>query len=303
MAAQRDRVDLNLLIALDALLAERNVTRAAARLRVGQPAMSASLGRLRRVFGDPLLVRSGRAFTLTPLAQSLAGPLQGVLADIENVLTLRPGFDPAADTRTFTVIGSDYVTFVLLRHLVPALHAEAPGITLRIRPLAAGPGQALDRGEADALILPAEFDRALRRLPHQRLFEDGFVGVAWAGNTEIGDTVTPAEFSRIPQLANDPGQLGGLPETRLQRLGVHRNIEITTQTFVMGPLLVRGTRLLTIVHRRVALELAAAAEARIVGLPFELGTITQTMFWHPRMASDPGHQWLRDRISALAAGI
>ncbi|HEY6275367.1 MAG TPA: LysR family transcriptional regulator [Streptosporangiaceae bacterium] len=300
---KRDRVDLNLLIALDALIAERNVTRAAARLRVGQPAMSAALARLRRVFGDPLLVRSGRAFTLTPLAQSLAGPLQEVLADIENVLTLQPGFDPAADTRTFTVIGSDYVTFILLRHLVPALYAEAPGITIRIKPLAAGFPQALDRGEADALILPAEFDRTLRRFGHQRLFEDGYVGVAWAGNTEIGDTLSPEEFSRIPQLANDTGQLGGLPETRLQQLGVRRNIEITTQTFVMGPLLVRGTRLLTIVHRRVALELAAAAEARILDLPYELGTITQTMFWHPRMDNDPAHQWLRERISALAAAI
>jgi len=302
-AIKRDRVDLNLLVALDALITERNVTRAAARLRVGQPAMSASLARLRRVFGDPLLVRSGRAFSLTPLAQSLAQPLEAVLADIENVLTLQPRFDPAADTRTFTVVGSDYVTFILLRHLVPALYNEAPGITIRILPLAAGFPQALARGEADALIIPAEFDRSLRRLPHRRLFDDSFVGVVWAGNSEVGDTLTPEEFSRIPQLANDPGQLGGLPETRLQQLGVHRNIEIMMRTFVMGPLLVRGTRLLTIVHRRVALELAIAAEARILEIPFDLGTITQTMFWHPRTDNDPAHRWLRDRISALAAGL
>jgi DNA-binding transcriptional LysR family regulator len=301
---KRDRVDLNLLIALDALIAERNVTRAAARLQVGQPAMSASLARLRRVFGDPLLVRSGRTFTLTPLAQSVAQPLQALLADIETVLTLQPSFDAATDTRTFTVVGSDYVTFVLLRHLVPALYPEAPGITIRILPLAPGFQQALDRGEADVLIVPAEFDRSLRRFPHQRLFEDGFVGVVWAGNTEVGDALTPGEFSRIPQLANDPGQLAGLPDTRLRQLGVSRNIEIMmTRTFVMGPLLVRGTRLLTIVHRRVALDLAAAADARIVDIPFDLGTITQTMFWHPRTASDPAQRWLRDRIVALTAGL
>jgi DNA-binding transcriptional LysR family regulator len=301
---KRDRVDLNLLIALDALIAERNITRAAARLQVGQPAMSASLARLRRVFGDPLLVRSGRAFTLTPLAQSVAQPLQALLADVETVLTFQPGFDAATDTRTFTVVGSDYVTFVLLRHLVPALYDEAPGITIRILPLAPGFQQALDRGEADALIVPAEFDRTLRRFPHRRLFSDGFVGVVWAGNTEVGDALTPEEFSRIPQLANDPGQLAGLPDTRLRQLGVSRNIEIMmARTFVMGPLLVRGTRLLTIVHRRVALELAPAADARIVDVPFDLGTITQTMFWHPRTASDPAHRWLRDRIVALTAGL
>jgi DNA-binding transcriptional LysR family regulator len=301
---KRDRIDLNLLIALDALITERNVTRAAARLQVGQPAMSASLARLRRVFADPLLVRSGRAFTLTPLAQSVAGPLQALLADVENVLTLQPGFDADTDTRTFTVVGSDYVTFILLRHLVPALYTEAPGITIRIQPLVPGFPQALDRGEADALIVPAEFDRSLLRFPHRRLFEDGFVGVVWAGNTEVGDALTPAEFSRIPQLANDPAQLGSLPDTRLRQLGVPRNIEImTSPTFVMGPLLVRGTRLLTIVQRRVALELAAAADARIVGIPFDLGTITQTMFWHPRTATDPAHRWLRDRIVALTGGL
>ena len=128
--------------------------------------MSASLARLRRVFGDPLLIRSGRTFTLTPLAQSLAGPLQAVLADVENVLTQRPGFDPASDARTFTVLGSDYVTFILLRHFVPALYAQAPGVTIRISPLAAGFQQSLDRGDADVLILPAKFDRELLRFPH-----------------------------------------------------------------------------------------------------------------------------------------
>ncbi len=300
---RRDRVDLNLLVALDALLAEQNVTRAAARVRVGQPAMSASLARLRRIFGDPLLVRSGRSFALTPLAQSLAAPLEAVLADIENVLTLQPRFDPAADTRTFTVVGSDYVTFILLRHLIPALYTEAPGITVRVQPLAPGFQQVIERGEADAVIIPAEFDRGLHRFPHRRLFEDRFVCVAWAGNQEIGDVLTLEEFSRIPHLANEPGQLGGLPETRLRQLGIHRNVEITTQTFVMGPLLVRGTRLLTIVHRRVALELASAADARILDLPFDVGTITQAMFWHPRLEHDPAHQWLRERIAALAAGM
>jgi DNA-binding transcriptional LysR family regulator len=300
---KRDQVDLNLLIALDALIVERNVTRAAARLRVGQPAMSASLARLRRVFGDPLLIRSGRTFTLTPLAQSLTGPLQAVLADVENVLTRRPWFDPATDARTFTVLGSDYVTFILLRHFVPALYAEAPGVTIRIQPLADGFRQSLDRGDADAAILPAEFDPGLLRFPHSRLFTDDFVGVVWAGNTEIGDSLTAEEFSKVPQLANEPGRFAGLPETRLTQLGVHREIEVTARTFVMGPLLVRGTRLLTIVHRKIAAELAGPADARLVEIPFGLGTITQTMFWHPRLDSDPAHRWLRERIRGLVAGI
>jgi len=114
------------------------------------------------------------------------------------------------------------------------------------------------------------------------LFQERYVCAAWQGNPEIGDTLTRDEFCRIPQLGNVPGHLGGLPETRLEQLGIHRNVEIMTQTFVMPPL-VRGTRLLAIVHERVALELAPGAEARILDVPFDLGIITQTMYWHPRM--------------------
>jgi DNA-binding transcriptional LysR family regulator len=192
--------------------------------------MSAALARLRRVFGDPLLIRSGRSFTLTPLAESLAQPLQAVLADVENVLTQRPAFDPAADARTFTLLGSDYVTFILLRHFVPALYAQAPRVTIRIQPLATDVRQSLERGDADLLVLPAEFDPDLLRFPHSRLFTDDFVGVVWAGNTEVGDALTAEEFAAIPQLANEPGQFGGLPETRLTQLGVHREIEVTART-------------------------------------------------------------------------
>ena len=299
---KRELVDLNLLVALDALLTERNVTKAAARLRVGQPAMSASLARLRRVFDDPLLVRSGRAFALTPLAQSLVQPTEAVLGDIESVLALRLGFDPASDTHTFTIVGSDYVTFILLRHLVPALYAEAPKVTIRIRPLPMGfkgLPEIIQRGEADLLIMPAEFDPSLRRFRHGRLFEDRFVCVAWEGNPEIGDTLTLEEFCRLPHL----GQFGGMPETRLRQLGIHRNVEIMTQNFVVGPLFVRGTRLLAIVHERMALELAPEAAARLLEMPVDLGVITETMYWHPRMDHDPPHQWLRDRISTLAVGL
>jgi DNA-binding transcriptional LysR family regulator len=300
---RRDRVDLNLLIALDALLHERNVTRAAARLRVGQPAMSASLARLRRVFSDPLLARTGRGFALTPLAQSLIQPLEAVLADVENMLTLRPGFDPAADVHSFTVISSDYITFILLRHLIPALNAEAPRIAIRIQPLSEDFQQVIERGEADILIAPAEFDQRLHRLRHHRLFEERYVGVVWAGNPEVGEILTLEEFCRIPQLDSDPTQFGSVHANRLKQLGIHRNVEIVTQSFVMSPLLLRGTRLLAIVHERIALEMALVSGYRILELPLDLGTLAETMYWHPRMDSDPAHRWLRDRVATLATGI
>jgi DNA-binding transcriptional LysR family regulator len=113
-------VDLNLLPALDALLAERNVTRAAERMSLGQPAMSAVLARLRKHFGDPLLVREGRGLVLTTLAASLVAPVQEAMAATEAVLGARPPFDPRTDARSFTLVGSDYVALVLLRPLMPS---------------------------------------------------------------------------------------------------------------------------------------------------------------------------------------
>jgi DNA-binding transcriptional LysR family regulator len=300
---RRGRVDLNLLVALDALLTERNVSKAAARLQVGQPAMSASLARLRRVFRDPLLVPSGRFLVLTPLAQSLAKPVEAVLGDIENVLTLTHGFNAAVDVRTFTIMCSDYVTFILLRQLIPAIHSEAPRITIKVQSLTADFQQTIERGESDLVIMPIEFDSDLRRFPHRRLFEDHYVGVVWEGNHEVGDTLTAEEFSQIPHLGNLPGQLGRLRGVRVAPLGVRSNVEIVTQSFVMSPLFVRGTRLLAIVQHKVALELAAVAQARVLALPFETGSITETMYWHPRTHTDPAHRWLRSRIANLAADL
>ncbi len=298
-----NQVDLNLLVALNALLEERNVTKAAERLFVGQPAMSASLARLRRVFDDPLLMRTGRTLSLTPLAQSLIEPLRDVLAGIEGLLTLRPDFDPAHDPREFVLLGSDYVTLVLLRRLVRALDEEAPRIVVRVKPIGNGLDAELERGDTDLMIVPSEISPQLKRFPHQQLFEERYVAVVWRENPDVGDHITPEQFASLPHLGYNPGGLPALSEARLEALGIDRNVEVTTQTFVMGPLLVRGTRLLAIVHERVALELREGAESKVLELPYDLGRVTETMFWHPRNDADPAHRWLRERVATLAAQL
>jgi DNA-binding transcriptional LysR family regulator len=298
-----NQVDLNLLVALDALLTERNVTKAAEKLYIGQPAMSASLARLRRVFDDPLLARNGRSLTLTPLAQSLVQPLRDVLAGIEDVLTLRPEFDPAHDSRLFTVVGSDYVTLVLLRRLLEVLDAEAPKVTVRIEPLAPGFQTRLEQGQTELLLLPREVDQTLDRFPHRSLFEDRWVAVVWEGHPDVSEPLTREHFLQVPHLAYNPNPLPSLAESALRDLGIERNIEVTTETFVLGPMLVRGTRLMAVVHERIARELAPVAHCRILELPFALRPVTESMYWHPRYDDDPAHRWLRERIAALAATV
>lgn len=300
-AMRAEHTDLNLLVALDALLREESVTRAAHRLSIGQPAMSASLARLRRLFNDPLLVRSGRAMVPTPLARSLAVPVRSLLDGVEELLARRPDFDPATAHRSFAVIATDYVTLVLLRHVIGTLGAEAPGVQVRIRPLNRSYREELEHHEADLLILPREVDAGVLRHPHRTLFTERFVCVTWSGNREVGGRMTREAFCRLPHLAYAPEPLPSLAELALSALGVVRDIEVTTQSFVLAPFLVRGTRLVAVVHERVAQALAEAADARIWELPFDLQPVTEVMYWHPRAEDDAGHRWLRDRIAAAAA--
>lgn len=299
-----NEIDLNLLIPLDALLSERSVTRAAERLYVGQSAMSASLARLRRVFNDPLLVRSGRSLSvLTPLAESLVQPVREVLGSIEHLLAHRAQFDPAVDGRSFTIAASDYATLVLLRHVLESLDADAPRLHLTVAPLVADYVPLLERGEIDFLVIPRELDPPTTGYGERRLFEDRFVCVAWMGNPMVPDVLSLDHLSSLPYLAYEGEQMQSLADTWLDAAGVRRKVEATAQTFVLGPLLIRGTRLISVVHARVAYELEAVANCRILELPLELPAVTETLIWNRRVEEDPAHRWMRERIATVAATL
>lgn len=299
-----NQVDLNLLVALDALLSERSVTRAAERLYVGQSAMSASLARLRNVFNDPLLVRGGRSLSvLTPLAESLVEPVREVLGSIEHLLTQRSDFDPAVDGRSFTIAASDYATLVLLRHVLESLDADAPKLRLTIAPLVADFVPLLERGEIDFAVLPRELNAPTSGYGERVLFQDRFVCVAWGENPLISETLTLEGLATLPYLGYEGHLMQSLAETWLDEAGVHRNVEATAQTFVLGPLLIRGTRLISVVHERVALELEPVANCRILELPLTLPPVTETLIWNARFEEDPAHRWMRDRIASVAATV
>ncbi|CAN5148198.1 LysR family transcriptional regulator [soil metagenome] len=301
---QLGSVDLNLIVALDALLAERNVSRAADRLMVGQPAMSSTLARLRTLFNDPLLVREGRVLKATPFAESLVEPVRAVLAQLESIINVGTAFDPLVDARTFSIIASDYVALVLLRPLLERLPQIAPNVQIHVHPVEPDHMDLLRRSQVDMVVMPREVLPATLGMPLENLFTDDFVCVADAANPDVTGRLEPEVFSRLPYLASNQGTMASIVERRLDAAGVGRNVEMVAQSFVMAPFLLPGTRLITIIQRKLAaLLMADDTKYRIFPPPVELDEISEVMVWAPKQTSDPGHEWLRGQLRELARSI
>jgi DNA-binding transcriptional LysR family regulator len=294
-------IDLNLLVALDVLLSECNVTRAAERMAVGQPAMSASLRRLRKHFDDPLLVKEGRTLVLTSFAESLIAPVHEALTAVNGVMGASQPFDPAHDQRTFTIVASDYVTLILLRPLFQRLAVEAPDVRLNVVPMQPDFVEQLRRGQADLLILPTAVAGQVS-LPHIMLFSDRFLLACDRDNPDVSDIVTPEQFSRLPYLSYSIGQLAALVDIELDEVGVERRVEVRTQSFVIAPFLLTGTGLVSIVHERLAYLVAEQAGLRLLEPPVALRPIVEAMYWSPRHTADPAHTWLRELLIDVAVG-
>jgi|tagenome__1003787_1003787.scaffolds.fasta_scaffold20712921_2 DNA-binding transcriptional LysR family regulator len=298
------QLDLNLLLPLDALLTERHVTRAAARLHLGQSGMSAALSRLRRFFDDELLVRNGNALDLTPLAQALVSPVREAITSVERLLTTRPHFDPAVDSRTFRVIASDYMTLVLLRPLLARLFADAPSVSVDITPISAGYATTLRRALVDLLVLPAEILEApLEDMQHQELFTDRYVCAVGRDNPRVvGDRFTVEMLSELPYLACSQNSVLSYADTQLNELHIPRTTAMSTQNFIMAPFLLPGTPMYTLALQRLV-DRPEYAAVRTADPPVPIRPITETMYWHPGFEHDPAHRWLRERLSALASEV
>ncbi|MFH5823156.1 LysR family transcriptional regulator [Georgenia sp. AZ-5] len=296
-------LDLNLLVALDALLDEQSVTRAAERLHVGQSAMSATLARIRSIFDDPLLVRDGRSLKATPFGESLREPLAAVLREIQALVDRASLFDPEQSDRIFTVIASDYVALVLLRPLLERLAKEAPQIQIRVRPIEAGLLDDLGRGLVDLVIYPRELLPRNRPFSSQPLFEDRYVCVVDAAHPDVTDQLTQEQFASLPYLAASQGVLRSLADDHLDGDGLARNTMMVAQSFVMAPFLLPGTRMYTLIHQRLADILMADLRFKVLPPPYEIPPIHELMLWSPRDNADPGHAWLRHQLAGLAAEL
>ena len=294
------RIDLNALVALDALLSECSVTQAAETLGIGQPAASAALSRLRKLFDDPLLIKEGRTLRRTRLADSLVQPLREALNSIDSLISMSESFEPATARRTFTVMASDYVSVVYIRPLLAHLEHLAPGIRLNVTPVDVGYAARLRRGEADMVVVPRDFADPSLEFGQMPLFDDSYVGAVWQEHPDVGRSFTLEQMSSLPYLMYDPPAQNSIVESQLDRLGVRRNVEVTTTSLVAAPLMLPGTRLYTMMHRRLAALMEGLAPLRLVQSAVPLTDLQENVYWPRHLTHDPGHRWMRDQMAEVA---
>lgn len=290
--------DLNLLVALQALLEEANVTRAGSRIQMGQSSMSSALSKLRVMFGDELLVRVGRDFELTPLARLLLPQVQSTLPLIERALGSGDPFDPQTCHRTYRLLMSDYAAVELNDRFFEIL-SVAPEVTLNILPLPSDPTDSEHSLMVNDLVVAVpgigiEGESAL-------LFTDHYVCLVDPQNPALVDGELSWEsFTAMPQAVCNFGQSHVTPaDRRLRELGLARRPHVTTTSFLSLPQVIKGTDMVAVVPSRLAARLAKSTGTMATALPAERVDIIETLYWHRSHQDDPEHQWLRYALEHL----
>lgn len=296
-------LDLNLLLSLDALLRERNVTRAAESLGLSQPAVSAALARLRRHFNDELLQRTGNRYVLTALAEQLADRTGVALTGVQRVFDATPDFDPGTARREFTLMVSDYAAAVLGDELATTVAHEAPGVRLRLLQQSI---YAVDHARetlraVDGLVLPHGF---LTDIPSVDLYEDRWVCVVSEDNTSVGDSLTLQDLATLPWVFTYHQPTAFTPAAQQMRvLGIEADVHIVVESFLAVPFLVAGTTRVALLQERLARRLAPAAKVRVLECPWEVVPLKEALWWHPSLRGDPAHTWLRGALRRASAEV
>ena len=299
MARLQD-VDLNLLVALDALLETSSVSGAAARVGLSTPAMSHALARLRVLLGDPLLVRAGQRMVPTPRAEALREPVRELVAGVEAVLRPEPGFDPATTDRELRVRASDYVLSTLGPELDRRVAEAAPRLRLRFSPNVSEDPEHVREGVIDLAI------GVYRDLPPecriQTLFEERLVCVVRQGHPNIRGRLTLEQYAQVPHVQVAPrGRPGGYVDQVLAREGLHRRVARAVPFFLSAMQLCAQADYVLTVPERLARAWAETFGLRVLEPPIPFAPYAVVQLWHPRHEADEGHQWLRQQVM-LAAG-
>src|SRR4030095_9848943 len=258
-------LDLNLLMVLDALFVEKNVTRAGERIHLSQSATSGALSRLREYFKDDLLVPVGRRVVLPPLAEDLPRPVHELLHQAEVVIRRTPVFLPESSERRFRIVMSDYVAIVLMTQALPQIQRQAPGVTLQILPLRT---DALEQGDPDLVILPAQI--LAKDYPSEVLFHDEFVCIACAKNKLVKKTLSVRDYLSLSHVVvrfGEQQEVPSLEEEFLGNLGQKRRIEVVTTGFTLLPQLIFGTQRIATIQRRLAELYASQMPITMVQVP------------------------------------
>jgi LysR family transcriptional regulator, nod-box dependent transcriptional activator len=295
------RLDLNLLVALDALLTERSVSLAAERIHLSQSATSSALGRLREYFADDLLIVKGRQMVLTSRAEELVLPVRAVLEQIRTTISVAPPFDPATCDRTLRIMGSDYMTEVLLSSVLTGIADEAPDMRFEIQPMVEGPVDALERGLVD-LLLTVDFGMTADH-PSQILFEDDYVVIGCADNPDLTGDMTKDLYFSLGHVTSRFGksQVPAFDDWFMRRQKQQRRIEIVAPSFLSIFGLVAGSRRIATVHRRLARRMAAESRLIVREVPLPMPPIREGAQWHLSNTNDAAIRWFVEKLKLFAA--
>lgn len=296
-----ERLDLNLLVALDALLTERSVSLAAERLCLSQSATSSALARLRDYFGDELMVVRGRHMVLTVRAEELIEPVRAVLEQIRTTIAVAPEFDPATSDRQIRLMASDYVTDVLLSDALRDLEKSAPNMRVDILPMHVSPHEAIERQQIDLLV---SLDYALSPdHPSRVLFEDDHVVIGWDQNPAMQDEeLTRQRYFELGHVVARFGKerVPASEDAYMRRMKQPRRVEVVSPSFLSLAGLVIGTNRIATVHRRMAVRMAAYAPLVLREVPFMVPPIREAVQWHIANSNDAALRWVVERIVAAA---
>ena len=297
------QLDLNLLVALEVLLVEKQVTRAARRLGITQSAMSQTLQRLREALGDPILVRRGTTMAPSPRAAALAGPLRAALRALERLVLEPPRFDPAASERVFRLAAFDIYSVSILPRVLARLGEAAPRAAVEVVPLAMD--RVFDQLRSDdidlALMVPRD---PPGDLAHVGAFEDSLVSMVRADHPILAAEVTPAAFVRWPHargrlVDGGPSAIDAL----LEALHLRRHVQLRLPHFLAAPALVSATDLIITMPRSLAGVLAPQWPVATFAPPVPQVPYTVELVWSRHVDADEGHRWFRELVLDVAQGL
>ena len=295
-----ERLDLNLLVALDALLTERSVSLAAERICLSQSATSSALGRLRDYFGDDLLVVKGRQMVLTARGETLVAPVRDVLTQIRDTIAVTPPFDPATTERNISFMASDYATEVLLADALREMAVLAPNLAFEIQPMSDQPVDVLERGQID-FLLTVDFAISADH-PSEILFQDDHVVIGWDQNPAMHGPIDEDTFFSLGHVTSRFGKarILAFDDWFTRRQSRERRMEVVAPSFLSIPGLLIGTNRIATLHRRLATRMAKSLPVVIRELPLAIPPIREAVQWDISNNNDPAIRWVVERLVAVA---
>lgn len=289
--------DTGLLLTFDALLRDQNVTHAATRLNITQSALSARLTRLRSLLNDPLFIpaASGRGMIPTPHALALRPELAKLIEHLGEFINSAHIFDPSTTQRIFRIAATDNPAAIMAPDLIPLFRTLAPNAQIAFTsPNKATIANALEQGEIDLFI--GTTDDGSDELIATPLFQDEFVTAQRIGHPRGSQALTLDEFCSLDHLliSTSGGQFQGMVDAALARIGRSRTVSVSIQSYGLAPLVIGASDCLCTLPTRFLVRFQSTLE--LFTPPVQLQPFQMTLFWHPRMRTDPAHAWLREQV-------